>query len=41
MDSFTKRHCYKGQGGNVLFVDGHVEWCDREAYDRLTSGLQP
>jgi prepilin-type processing-associated H-X9-DG protein len=37
--AFSKPDCYHGRGGNVLFVDGHVQWCDKAEYDRLTSGL--
>jgi len=37
--AFSKAECYPGEGGNVLFVGGHVEWCELEDYESLTTGL--
>lgn len=36
---FSKPHCYPGKGGNILFVDGHVEWVSLDEYNKLTTGL--
>lgn len=37
--AFSKPECFPGEGGNVLFVDGHVEWCPLERYEELTASL--
>ena len=37
--AFCKPGCHNGPAGNVLFLDGHVKWCDEAEYARLTSGL--
>jgi len=37
--AFSKKECYGGQGGNVLFTDTSIRWCNRDEYDRLTGGL--
>lgn len=37
--AFSKPDCYPGKGGNIVFVDGHVQWCSLDEYRRLTDGL--
>ncbi len=39
--AFSNPDCYPGQGGNVLFADGHVVWCPLDEYRRLTQVLMP
>lgn len=35
--AFSKPNCHKANGGNVLYLDGHVAWFDKEEYDRVTA----
>ena len=35
--AFSKPECYSDRGGNVLFVDGSVQWCTAEEYVELTA----
>jgi prepilin-type processing-associated H-X9-DG protein len=39
--AFSKPECYPGKGGNILFVDGSVQWCNQEDYARLIAGAGP
>ena len=38
--AFSKPECYPGKGGNILTVDGAVQWCEIEKYDELTAEFQ-
>ena len=38
--AFSKRECYRGKGGNVLTVDGAVQWCQADKYNELTAAHQ-
>lgn len=35
--AFSKPECYPGKGGNVLTVDGAVQWYRSEQYEQLTA----
>ena len=37
---FSKPSCYANGGGNILYLDGSVQWCNPETYTKLTAGLQ-
>jgi prepilin-type processing-associated H-X9-DG protein len=37
---FTHPDCYPNGGGNILFLDGSVQWCDPATYDELTAHLR-
>jgi len=35
--AFSRPECYPGRGGNVLTIDGAVQWYGREEYERVTA----
>jgi prepilin-type processing-associated H-X9-DG protein len=35
--AFSKPECYPGKGGNILMVDGAVQWSEFEKYNELTA----
>jgi prepilin-type processing-associated H-X9-DG protein len=39
--AFDKLNNHRGRGGNVLFLDGSVQWLNKTAFDALIAALPP
>ncbi len=36
--AFERPGCHRGRGGNVLYVDGRVEWLQADEFEEATQG---